>query len=98
MSLLSPQDELRSLRWATLILAIAAVVTLLPFWAPLALAAWLAILTRPLFLKMTARFGGGRERAAGAILVALGMGLLRAAGASRRSRSSKARSISASAS
>ena len=76
MSLLSPQDELRSLRWATLILAIAAVVTLLPFWAPLALAAWLAILTRPLFLKMTARFGGGRERAAGAILVALGMGLL----------------------
>jgi predicted PurR-regulated permease PerM len=75
MSLLSPQDELRSLRWATLLLAACAIVTLLPFWAPLALAAWLAILTRPIFLR-TAQHLGGRARAAGAILVTLGMGLL----------------------
>ncbi len=76
MSLLSPQDELRSLRWTTLFLSAAAIVTLLPFWAPLALAAWLAILARPVFLWMTSHFGGGRGRAAGAILVVLGMGLL----------------------
>lgn len=75
MSLLSPNDELRSLRWATLLLSVAAMVTLLPFWAPLVLAAWLAIIARPIFLRLTARFGG-RERAAGALLVTLGMGLL----------------------
>lgn len=75
MSLLPPQDELRSLRWATLLLALCAVVTLVPFWAPLTLAAWLAILTRPLFSKIAGRLGG-RGSAAGAILVVLGMGLL----------------------
>src|SRR5258708_7884980 len=75
MSLLNANDETRSLRWATFTLAAFAIVTLLPFWAPLALAAWLAIIARPFFLRMTQRLGG-RERAAGALLVTLGMSLL----------------------
>ncbi len=75
MSLLTPQDELRSLRWATLALTVVALVTFVPFWAPLCLASWLAILARPILTRITTKLGG-RERAAGAVLVTLGMSFL----------------------
>ena len=74
MALLGPKDEAKTLRWFTLVLCAGALATLVPFWAPLVLAAWLAILARPVFQKLTQRTGG-RERAAGAILVVLGMGI-----------------------
>jgi predicted PurR-regulated permease PerM len=53
-----------------LALVVAAGLTLIPFWAPLVLAAWVALLARPL-LARTARLTRGRHRAAGALVVAL---------------------------
>lgn len=62
-------------RWATLVLALATAATFAPLWAPLVLAAWLASMSRPMFLKL-ARYTHGRQRAAGALVVVLVMVVL----------------------
>lgn len=57
-------DEGRSLRWATLLLGLAALLVLWPLWPPLVLAAWTAALTRPLLVRFERglRVGGARRR------------------------------------
>jgi predicted PurR-regulated permease PerM len=65
-----PQVKATAFRLVLLGLALAAALTFLPLWTPLVVAAWVAVLARPL-LKRTARLTGGRHRAAGALVVAL---------------------------
>ena len=38
----------RPLRWVVLLLCLAALVTLQPFWVPIVLAVWTAVIARPL--------------------------------------------------
>jgi len=64
------QLQRSALRWATLVLVIAAGATFYPLWAPLVLAAWVALLARPL-LERIARRIRGRQRAAGVLVVLL---------------------------
>jgi predicted PurR-regulated permease PerM len=56
-------------------LAALALFTILPLWVPLVLAAWSAILTRPLQQRV-ARLVGGRSRAAGMVTVVLVLAVL----------------------
>jgi predicted PurR-regulated permease PerM len=51
----------------SLVLAVAAAACLMPLWSSLLLAAWFAILGRPLERRVSARLGG-RRSAAGALL------------------------------
>jgi predicted PurR-regulated permease PerM len=60
----------RNLSWALLVLSVGALLAFYPFWAPLLLASWMAILARPLHSKL-GRSAGARSRAAGAVTVAL---------------------------
>ncbi len=62
-------------RWIALVLILAAAATFVPLWAPLVLAAWLASMCRPMFLKL-ASYTHGRHRAAGALVVLLVMVVL----------------------
>lgn len=62
-------------RWIALVLVLAAAATFAPLWAPLVLAAWLASMSRPMFLKL-ASYTHGRHRAAGALVVVLVMVVL----------------------
>lgn len=70
MTILDPRRQVTAFRWVVLALVVAAFATFLPLWAPLVLAAWAAVMARPLLLK-TARLTGGRHRAAGALVVLL---------------------------
>jgi predicted PurR-regulated permease PerM len=70
MTILDPRRQVTAFRWVVLALVVAAAATFLPLWAPLVLAAWTAVMARPL-LKKTARLTGGRHRAAGALVVLL---------------------------
>jgi len=60
----------KAARWTLLGLCLAAFVALLPLWAPVLLAAWSAILARPLHARLVGRVGG-RSGAAGVITVVL---------------------------
>ena len=62
-------NRARTSRWVVLLLAIAAGFALLPLWAPLALAAWTAILARPLYERLGRSFRA--KRAAGMLTVVL---------------------------
>ncbi len=75
MTILSPRLQIVAFRLVVVALVGAAGITLLPLWAPLVLAAWVAALTRPL-LSRTAKAKGVRHRAAGALVVALVTALL----------------------
>lgn len=44
----APRGAKRALRWATFALCLGALAAIVPFWAPLVLAAWAALLARPL--------------------------------------------------
>jgi predicted PurR-regulated permease PerM len=67
----SPRSEPpRLLSWTVLGLVALAMFTVLPLGVPLVLAAWSAILSRPLQQRV-ARLVGGRSRAAGVVTVAL---------------------------
>jgi predicted PurR-regulated permease PerM len=68
-------DDLSVMRWTVLALVALAVLTILPLWVPLVLAAWSAILTRPLNQRV-ARLVGGRSRAAGMVTVVLVLAVL----------------------
>lgn len=70
MTILSPRQQVVGFRAVVLGLVAAAAFTLVPLWAPLVLAAWVAAFTRPL-LTRTAKVKGVRHRAAGAMVVAL---------------------------
>lgn len=59
-----------SFHWCLVLLSAAAALALLPFWAPLLLASWMAVAFRPLHTRM-ARTTGGRDRAAGVVTVLL---------------------------
>lgn len=59
-----------SFHWCMVLLGVAAALALLPFWAPLLLASWLAVAFRPLHARM-ARTTGGLNRAAGVVTVLL---------------------------
>jgi predicted PurR-regulated permease PerM len=65
----------RALRFAMAVLVALAVFTILPMWLPLVLAAWSALLARPLRRRVT-RLVGGRSRAAGVVTVVLVLAVL----------------------
>jgi predicted PurR-regulated permease PerM len=56
------------LRWLVLLLCVGALLTLAPLWAPLLLAAWIAIVAHPLHTKLARKFRGS-NRAAGVMTV-----------------------------
>jgi predicted PurR-regulated permease PerM len=70
MTILSPRQQTVAFRFVVFALVAAAAITFLPLWAPLVLAAWVAVMARPLMLKV-AKATGGRHRAAGALVVVL---------------------------
>lgn len=59
----------RPLRWVAVALCAAAAVTLQPFWVPIVLAAWLAVMARPLYRVLAKRIH--RRRGAAALLTVL---------------------------
>jgi predicted PurR-regulated permease PerM len=75
MTILSPRQQVFAFRAVMFTLVAAAGVTFVPLWAPLVLAAWVAVMARPLLLKV-AKVTRGRDRAAGALVVVLVMMLL----------------------
>jgi predicted PurR-regulated permease PerM len=60
--------QLASARWFVLAICFGALLTLVPFWVPLILAAWVAIIAHPLHTRLS-RTLGGKHRAAGAMTV-----------------------------
>lgn len=64
------KERPNALRAITLLLALAALAILVPVWAPLVLAAWIASMMKPLATRLTRRLRG-RERAAGTLTIAL---------------------------
>lgn len=60
----------KALRWVTLALVVAAAMAFVPLWAPLVLAAWVALLSRPLLARIS-RLTRGRSRAAGLMIALL---------------------------
>ena len=70
MTLLSPRNQTVAFRVVVVVLVLAAALTFLPLWAPLVLALWVAVMMRPLMIRI-ARATRGRNRAAGALVVAL---------------------------
>lgn len=72
MAILAPAQRVGAFRVVVGLLALAALVTFLPLWAPLLLATWTATMTRPLLYRISKALGG-RGRAAGVIVVALVM-------------------------
>src|SRR4051794_34365270 len=59
-----------SFHWCLTLLAAAAALSLVPLWAPVLLASWLAVAFRPLHAKPAQRLGR-RNRAAGVVTVLL---------------------------
>jgi predicted PurR-regulated permease PerM len=72
MPILSPSQQTRAFRWVVLLLVIGAAAAFLPLWPPLVLAAFVAVMGRPLLVRI-AKATGGRQRAAGALVVLLVM-------------------------
>jgi len=75
MTILSPDQQTLAFRVAVFALVGAAAVTFLPLWAPLVVAAWVAVMARPLMSKI-AKGTGGRHRAAGIITLLLVMAVV----------------------
>jgi predicted PurR-regulated permease PerM len=59
-----------SFHWCLALLGGAAALTLVPLWAPMLLASWMAVALRPLHAKLARRIGG-RSRAASVVTVLL---------------------------
>jgi predicted PurR-regulated permease PerM len=72
MPILSPPQQTHAFRWVVLLLVVGAAATFLPLWPPLVLAAFVAVMARPLMLRI-GKATGGRQRAAGALVVLLVM-------------------------
>ncbi len=75
MTILSPRQQVLAFRSVMFVLVAAAAATFVPLWAPLVLAAWVAVMARPLLTRM-AKITRGRHRAAGAMVVLLVMAIL----------------------
>jgi predicted PurR-regulated permease PerM len=67
--------ERSALRWLVLVLALAALAVLVPFWAPLTLAAWVAIIAAPLQRRVV-KLIGHRKLAAGLLTALLVLAFL----------------------
>jgi predicted PurR-regulated permease PerM len=72
MPILSPPQQSRAFRWVVLLLVAGAAATFIPLWPPLVLATFVAVMARPLLLRIS-KATGGRHRAAGALVVMLVM-------------------------
>jgi predicted PurR-regulated permease PerM len=70
MTILSPGQQTVAFRVVAVVLVAAAALTFLPLWAPLVLAVWVAVMLRPLMVRIS-KATGGRHRAAGALVVLL---------------------------
>ena len=70
MTILSPGQQTTAFRVVVVVLVATAALTFLPLWPPLVLAAWVAVMMRPLTLRIS-KATGGRHRAAGALVVVL---------------------------
>ena len=81
MTILSPGQQTTAFRVVVVVLVAAAALTFLPLWAPLILAAWVAVMMRPLMIRIS-NATGGRHRAAGALVVVLVAAILVPLGAS----------------
>lgn len=68
-------DQPSVLRGVLAVLAVGAAAVLVPLWAPLVVAAWVAHLSRPILERLTRAFGG-RKRAAGLLVLALVLAIL----------------------
>lgn len=75
MAIYSHVERGRVFRGVLFLLLLAAALAFVPMWASLVLAAWVAGISRPL-LERIAKATGGRERAAGVLVVALLMLML----------------------
>jgi predicted PurR-regulated permease PerM len=75
MTILSPRQQTVAFRVVVFGLAAAAAVTFLPLWAPLVVAAWVAVMARPLMLKI-AKLTRGRHRAAGVFTLLLVLAII----------------------
>jgi len=69
---LASLQQTQAFRWVVLLLAIGAGATFLPLWPSLVLAVWVAVMLRPLLLRI-GKATGGRQRAAGGLVVMLVM-------------------------
>lgn len=70
MTILSSRERNFAFRLLALVLVVTAGLTFVPLWAPLVLAAWVAVMARPLSNKLAKAAGGG-QRAAGALVALL---------------------------
>ncbi|MDB4940570.1 MAG: hypothetical protein JWP97_104 [Labilithrix sp.] len=70
MSILSPRQQSVAFLAVLLVLSIAGAITFVPLWAPLVLAAWVAVLCRPLLLRFS-KITHGRDRAAAGLTALL---------------------------
>jgi predicted PurR-regulated permease PerM len=70
MTILSSHQQTVAFRVVLFVLVAAAAVTFLPLWAPLVLACWVALMARPLMIRVGNAIGG-RHRAAGAMVVTM---------------------------
>lgn len=75
MPIFDPPQQRVAFRAVVIFLAVAAAIVFVPLWGPLVLAAWVATMARPLHARF-AKVTGGRERAAGALVVGLVMVML----------------------
>lgn len=64
--------RMSSFRWCLVLTSTAAALTLVPFWAPLLIASWVAMVFRPIHDKLVTRVGGsGRAAAVVTVLMVL---------------------------
>ncbi|MET0591836.1 MAG: AI-2E family transporter [Polyangiaceae bacterium] len=70
----APFDKTQTFRWIVVLLVVGAAATFIPLWPPLVLAIWVAVMARPVLLRI-AKATGGRHRAAGGLVVFLVMAI-----------------------
>jgi predicted PurR-regulated permease PerM len=80
MTTAPPLRKTQTFRWIVVLLVLGAAATFYPLWPPLVLAIWVAVLARPLLLRIS-KATGGRHRAAGGIVVFLVMAIFVPVGA-----------------
>jgi predicted PurR-regulated permease PerM len=74
MPILPRQEEVKALRWVALVFVAGSLWAAQPLWPPLLLAAWVAVMARPLLVR-TSRLLRGRGRAAAILTVLLVLAL-----------------------
>lgn len=69
MAILEPRRQERAFEWLALLVVTATIAVFTPLWAALVLAVWVAVMARPLVVRI-AHALGGRGRAAGVLVLA----------------------------